>query len=309
MSISSIIGHDKNISLLKQLILKRRLPHTLLFIGPEGVGKCTTAKEFAKLLLCEQLVYKNDTVDSCEECASCRMLNLAIHPDFEIVTPQTKDGHISIDQIREVERKAYQSPIKGHFKIYIIDGAESLKTEAQNSLLKILEEPPKNALFILVAKTETQLLPTILSRCTKLHFLHLKPFDVKSILLKHGIGEKDCIMLSELNLGSPGYALKLYKDNFTSNYDEYKKFISHLQEGKLDKIIEKFDSIEGDVKDALKKFLLSLALVYYKEYNFKARLEPIRLLLTAVNYIELNLNPSIVSTWLAVKLTSIYKNL
>ena len=309
MSINSIVGHDRNITLLKQMIRKRRLPHALLFIGPEGIGKCTTAKEFAKLLLCEQLVHKNNDIESCEKCDSCRMINLAVHPDFEIISPQTKDGHISIDQIREVERKSYQSPVKSYYKIYIIDAAESLRTEAQNSLLKILEEPPKNVIFILIAKTEVHLLPTILSRCAKLRFSPLKPHALKSILLKNGVPEKDSTLLSQLNLGSPGYALKLYKENFTNEYDEYKKFILHLQEGQLDKIIEKFDSIEGDIKNEFKKFLLSLALIYYKEYNFKERLEPLRLLLTAANYIELNLNPSIVSTWLAIKLTSVYKNL
>lgn len=154
----NLIGNEKVKDILEKTINDKNVLHSYLFIGIEGIGKSLFAKEFASRVL----------------GINCDLEN---NPDFMIVNP---DGNsIKIEQIRLLIQKIYEKPVSSDKKVYIINDAEKMTTEAQNSLLKTLEEPPLYATLILTTSNESKLLSTIISRCTKIYFL---PIEEKEIL-------------------------------------------------------------------------------------------------------------------------------
>ena len=131
----NIVGNAKNKEILEKLIKIEKTVHSYMFIGEEGIGKKLIAKEFAKMLLC---TYEEQKY--CDHCKSCIGFNSNNNPDFYIIEP---DGNsIKIDQIRQMQEEIYTKPIISNKKVYIIDNADTMTKEAQNCLLKTLEEPP-----------------------------------------------------------------------------------------------------------------------------------------------------------------------
>ncbi len=176
MIFKDIIGNEKNKELLKQIIDTNNIAHSYMFIGKESIGKMLFAKEFAKAILC--LSQKKP----CDKCKSCIEFNTFNNPDFTIIQP---DGNnIKIDQIRELVKKVYEKPIVSNKKVYIINDSNLMTKEAQNSLLKTLEEPPEYVTIILITSNENLFLPTIKSRCTKIIFNKLTNDELKNILQK-----------------------------------------------------------------------------------------------------------------------------
>ncbi len=176
MIFKDIIGNDKNKELLKQLINTNNIAHSYMFIGKDSIGKMLFAKEFAKAILCLS------QERPCNKCKSCIEFDTFNNPDFTIIEP---DGNnIKIDQIRDLIKKVYERPIASNKKVYIIDDSNLMTKEAQNSLLKTLEEPPEYATIILIASNENLFLPTIKSRCTKIIFNKLTNNELKNILHK-----------------------------------------------------------------------------------------------------------------------------
>ena len=174
MIFENIIGNEKNKELLNQIISMNNIAHSYMFIGKESIGKMLFAKEFAKAILCI-----NDS-KPCGKCKSCIEFESSNNPDFEIIEP---DGNnIKIEQIRELIKKVYEKPIVSNKKVYIINDSNLMTKEAQNSLLKTLEEPPEYVSIILIASNENLFLPTIKSRCTKIMFKKLTDNELKTIL-------------------------------------------------------------------------------------------------------------------------------
>lgn len=176
MIFDNIIGNEKNKELLTQIIDTNNIAHSYMFIGKESIGKMIFAKEFAKAILCI------NNSKQCNECKSCIEFNSSNHPDFEIIEP---DGNnIKIEQIRELVKKVYEKPIVSTRKVYIINESNLMTKEAQNSLLKTLEEPPEYITIILITSNENAFLPTIKSRCTKILFNKLTNNELKMVLEK-----------------------------------------------------------------------------------------------------------------------------
>lgn len=156
--------------------LRARLPHALLLMGAQGIGKLELALNFARSMLCEK---PQSDGTACEECNSCRWFEQDSHPDFRLIQPEAlsleegdeKPGgkkpsrEISVDQIRDLANFANLSAHCGGYRIVLIHPAETMNNNAANSLLKTLEEPTDKLLFLLVTHKPQQLLPTILSRC------------------------------------------------------------------------------------------------------------------------------------------------
>ena len=171
---SNIIGNEKNKELLKNIIKTNSIAHSYMFVGTESIGKKLFAKEFAKSILCI------DNEKPCNKCKSCIEFDTENNPDFNILKP---DGNsIKIDQIRELTKKVYEKPVVSNRKVYIIDDSEFMTKEAQNSLLKTLEEPPEYVTIILVSSNDNLFLPTIKSRCTKISFDRLSDNELMEIL-------------------------------------------------------------------------------------------------------------------------------
>ena len=178
--LSDIPGQQRAIRFLKQLIKKEAVPHAFLFTGMEGAGKFAAARQFAKALNCPS----PQDFDSCGACASCRKLEEGLHPD--LVHIKNEGVFIKLEQIRELMKRFRFRPFEGKFRVVIIQDAQRLMESAANAMLKILEEPPKANIFILLATESQMLLPTIVSRCCQVRFQPLEDKIVAEWLMSEG---------------------------------------------------------------------------------------------------------------------------
>lgn len=152
------LGNQKAKDILSGMKKSGRFGHAFLVCGEEGLGKKTFAKIMAKTLLCE-----NDNAP-CEKCECCRKINEGIHPDVEFVTKKEEDKEFKVDSVRELIMRAYVSPNEASRRVFVLCDADKMNPNAQNALLKILEEPPQTAVFILLSQNREKMLTTILSR-------------------------------------------------------------------------------------------------------------------------------------------------
>lgn len=202
MQWNEIIGHTDNINVLKALLENGRVPHALLFAGPEGIGKAAAAGVFAAGLLCT-----GDSPKPCGRCLSCRQMQTGNHPDFISVRP---DGaSIKIEQVRQLQREAALAPYYGQRRVGIIDAAEKMTLQAANSLLKTLEEPVGDTVFILISSERQQLLETIISRCRIMTYYPLPYEELYQALLRRGIDKRQAETVAHISGGRLGLALYL----------------------------------------------------------------------------------------------------
>ncbi len=242
MGFAEFLGNEATVAVLRGVLRAERVPHAMLFTGPRGVGKFTLARMFAQAANCERL-----KDDFCGECASCRniaklaslpdLLNQGLaergegadaatvertplivqtHPDVWVLMPDpvrlkspVARPVLRIGQLRAVQRAAYFQPL-GRRRVFILDGAETMRTDVSNVFLKILEEPPGSATLILTAPSPFNLLPTIVSRCMQFHFAPLPQEVVESILKTQGNRKPAELKLAaQLSEGSPGLASEM----------------------------------------------------------------------------------------------------
>lgn len=242
MGFSAFLGNEKIVAALRGTLRSSRVPHALLFTGPRGVGKYTLARMFAQAANCERL-----TDDCCGTCPTCLQISqlaepqklieqglaergesadaatveripliLQSHPDVWVVVPDpvrlkspVARPMLRIGQLRAVRRAAYFQP-SGRRRVFILDGAETMRSDVANVFLKILEEPPGSATLILTAPSPFSLLPTILSRCLQFHFAPLPVAEVETILKSHSDRKPAELKLAaQLSEGSAGLALEL----------------------------------------------------------------------------------------------------
>jgi DNA polymerase III subunit delta' len=208
MPFRDITGHRNLLDLLARAAGRGSLPPSLILAGPEGVGKRMAALALAQLLNCQAPSATADPPDACGECASCRRIARGVHADVLVLEPGDT-GTIKIDQIREaVERSAYR-PFEGRRRVVIVDDADAMVPDAQNALLKTLEEPPPSSVFVLVTARPDMLLITVRSRCQRLRFGRLSPADVAGVLVReHDFAEGDARAAAAAADGSVGLALE-----------------------------------------------------------------------------------------------------
>lgn len=187
---SSIVGQEDAVGRLRKLCKGERMPHALLFAGPESVGKYLAAKTLAAALLCES----GDA--PCGTCRSCRMVENESHPDLVVVRPDKQN--IKIGEIRKMQKDLSLAPYMAERRVCIIDEADKMRDEAANSILKTLEEPVGDVVFILITAKRYQLLDTIRSRCMLVQFGSV-PWDALSReLVRRGANEKDAFLAARL---------------------------------------------------------------------------------------------------------------
>ena len=218
MSLKEIFCQDNAISTLQRAFAADKMPHAYIFTGEEGVGKFTTAREWAKLLLCKNPVIQNEFADSCNSCQSCQSFEASSHPDFSNVYKEllefTKDGKdkktpvdLPVDVIREfLIDKVSVKPTLSERKVFIISEAEKLNPSSQNALLKVLEEPPDYCCIILLCIRMENLLPTTKSRGRIIRF---GPVDEERIIEKlkqTGLDQIKARYFARLAQGSLGRA-------------------------------------------------------------------------------------------------------
>ena len=242
MGFGGFHGNERIVAALRGALRSGRVPHSLLFTGPRGVGKYTLARLFAQAANCERL-----PDDACGECNVCRRIALLAdpqrlleqglaergesadaatvervplilqsHPDVWAVVPDpvrlknpVARPMLRIGQIRAVQRAAYFQPMARR-RVFILDGAETMRWDVSSVFLKILEEPPGTATFILTAPSASSLLPTIVSRCLQFHFAPLPQEEVEKILrAKTGHSPAQIRQAAQLAEGSPGAAYEM----------------------------------------------------------------------------------------------------
>jgi DNA polymerase III subunit delta' len=172
MAFRDVPGQERAKRFLKRLLHLGKVPHAILLSGMKGVGKTALAREFATLLNC----LNPEGFDSCDACASCRKMSDGHHPDLLWV--RSEGAYIKLDQIRSLKQRLAFRPFEGKWRIVIVEDAQNLREEAGNALLKLLEEPPRQNLFILTTLEPQMLLPTIVSRCCH---IRLQPLEEASI--------------------------------------------------------------------------------------------------------------------------------
>lgn len=203
MKFSEIVGQEVAVNILKKSIENNRCAHAYLFVGPEGVGKRTTAIAFAKGLNCH-----SSSSDGCDRCDSCIKIENGKHPDVELITPREAGLAISIEQIRKLQRSVSYKPLEAKWKVYIVDDAADATEEAANCLLKTLEEPPPQVIIILVTENIYRLLSTVRSRCQLVLFRQIPRNLIEKILVhQYQVPPEKARSLAWLSSGSIGRAL------------------------------------------------------------------------------------------------------
>ena len=182
MPFREIVGHRPLLELLARATSRASLPPSLVFAGPDGIGKRLTAIALAQALNCERPVPFAGGQDACGVCSACTRIARGVHADVLVVAPG-ETGAIKVDQVREaIDRAAYR-PFEGRRRLVVLDTADALVSEAQNALLKTLEEPPPASVFVLITSRPDMLLPTVRSRCHRLRFGPSAPADVAAVLI------------------------------------------------------------------------------------------------------------------------------
>ena len=204
MSFESIIGNDENKKILNNSIINKSIVHSYLFYGSEGIGKKIFAKEFAKMILCN-----GESTKPCNNCKSCIEFDSDNNPDFFLIEP---DGNsIKIDQIRQMQKSVLEKPIESSKKVYIIDNCHLMTKEAQNCILKTLEEPQEYIVIIMISSNENSILPTVKSRCTKIFFKQLDDSEIFKYIGNNYEGtllESDLIKLCGGSISKADFIIK-----------------------------------------------------------------------------------------------------
>jgi DNA polymerase III subunit delta' len=240
MPFREVVGHRRLLTLISRAIARDTLIPSLIFSGPEGVGKRLTAIAVAQALNCsaaEAAPYRNRTPvpdaapgvgrnfssaptdddivhDACGKCPACRRIARGAYPDVQMIEPG-ETGSIKIEQVRAVIDQAMFRPFEGRRRVTIIAQAEALVPAAQNALLKTLEEPLASSVFILVTSRPDALLPTVRSRCAHLRFGRLPAADVAVVLERgHGYARQEALAAAAASDGSIHQALNLEAEEY-----------------------------------------------------------------------------------------------
>lgn len=258
----NIIGNDKIKEMLKKSIAIKRTSHSYMFIGIEGIGKQLFAKELAKAILClDEEKDKKQTY--CSKCKSCIEIDTQNNPDYKIIDIEPEEKAIKINQIREMQLKISEKPIISQNKVYIINNADTMTQEAQNCLLKTLEEPPEYVTIILIGANENNFLTTIKSRCTKIYFDSIQINEIKKYIKeKEGIELEDKVL--DLCGGSIKKAIQL-KDK-EELYNSLNRIVEEIDHTDIINILD-MSEILYKSKDSINEILDNLNIIFLKKAN------------------------------------------
>lgn len=225
MGFQDILGNDMLKEHFKKAIENHKVSHAYILTGEAGMGRKSIANAFAMTLLCEK-----GGNEPCMTCHSCKQVLAGSHPDL-IYVKHEKPASIGVDDIREqINDTIMIRPYSSYYKIYIVDEAEKMTPQAQNALLKTIEEPPSYAVVILITTNQDAFLPTILSRCVQLKLKPLKDFTIKSYLTEHlKILDKDAEICAAFARGNLGKAIHLASsDEFKELYQKVMNLIKNI---------------------------------------------------------------------------------
>ena len=235
-----IIGQEQIKEHLRNALSSGKVSHAYIINGEKSSGKEFIAKVFSMALQCEK-----DGEKPCQECASCKKALSGNHPDIIRVTHE-KPNSISVDDIREqVNNTIMIKPYQGPYKIYIIDRADLMTVQAQNALLKTIEEPPQYAVIMLLTENAELLLPTITSRCVMLKLRYIRDTLIRRYLMENlKVPDYKADLCTAFAQGNMGHAIMLANsEHFNEIREEAVHLLKHIQEMELSEIVQAINHI------------------------------------------------------------------
>jgi DNA polymerase-3 subunit delta' len=199
---SRLVGQEAAVHLLRDAVATGAAGHAYLFVGPQGVGRDLAAIALAASLNCPD--------GGCGACDVCARVLRRSHPDVYTIAPE--GAQILVDQVRAVRENAYLSPYEGKVKTFIFEDAHRLNPAAANALLKVLEEPPGDVVFVLITESPEDLLPTVVSRCRRVDFFPLGPTEIVRVLVEQHDADAELASWAARTGGDLSTALWFVKD-------------------------------------------------------------------------------------------------
>jgi DNA polymerase-3 subunit delta' len=316
-----ILGHGQIKKYLQSSIVSNKLSHAYLFHGPESTGKLLMAYYLTASLLCQS---KSDK-KPCQQCSICHQTKKNICADFTVVKKEKDKKNISIRQIRELQHKLSFNSFLTKYKTIIIDDAELMTEEASNALLKTLEEPHLNTIFVLIVKDKEMLLPTVISRCQNISFNLIPLYKIENWLISLGKNKKEAKIIAHFANGRPGLAnnffnnstllneqneridilLSIIKGGLNEKFNVIKNFLNEGKEPNISKRIDKnLDSWLNFFRDILlvKNQSSNISnissknkmLYLIKKYNQKQVIEIINQIVVSKKLLWRSVNPRLI---------------
>nr|WP_076780026.1 DNA polymerase III subunit delta' [Lachnoclostridium phocaeense] len=259
-SFKDVVGHKDIINYIRNAVTENKVSHAYILNGERGSGKKMLANLFATTLLCEE-----QGPDPCNACHSCHQAESGNHPDIIRVTHE-KPNTISVDDIRrQVNEDIQIKPYQGPYKIYIIAEADLMTVQAQNALLKTIEEPPAYAVIFLLTENAEALLPTITSRCVMLKLRNIKDTLIRKYLMETmHVPDYKADMCTAFAQGNMGRAIMLASsDHFNEIREEavqLLKYINEMDISEVTKAIKKIGTYKLEIND-----YLDIIMIWYRD--------------------------------------------
>ncbi len=256
MDFEKIIGHEDIIDNLRYMITNNKVANGILFEGTGGIGKKFTARTFAKSLLCQ------GEDSPCNECSSCLQFESSTNPDF-LMVQETKSS-IKKEEILDIIEFLSIKPFNSKYKVVIVEDFHKATPEAQNSLLKTLEEGPEYGVIILLSENNRNILETVLSRAKKYSFSPISIYKIVEYLMRNfNIDEKEAYFYANYSRGSIGRAIKFIEDeDFRTFRREYIGIFDMALKGRSDYVMENLKVFKN--KDRLDE-ILDLYLIWIRD--------------------------------------------
>jgi len=256
-----IYGHDWAVNLLKAHAAGGKLRHAYLFVGPEGVGREALALRFTQALNCTQ---PPEPGAFCGTCRDCRQIQARQYPDLSILQPEEGHKDILIDQVRELQHTLALSPYAAAYRVALLPDFQHVTEQAENALLKTLEEPPDKVVLLLTVDALESLLPTIVSRC---EVIRLRPAPLKEaqayLEAQHNLNAEQASLIAHLSGGRIGAALRMeaQPELIDRRREALEAFLTlmpapHYERFKLaDKLTKRYDEARQNALDAVALWL------------------------------------------------------
>lgn len=261
MQWNNIIGHKQVITQLCLMQQEDRIPHAMLFCGTDGVGKFLVAEALAAAILCHAPVHNQ----ACGHCKACRALAAGTHPDFFQIQPESETKAapaIRIEAVRKLQEEIARIPLLSERRVVIMQEADKMNEAAANCLLKTIEEPSGQIVFILLTSRPSALLDTIISRCMRVEFGILQPEELVAILHQQGIEEPLAGKLASIADGSVSKALAMQDEELLNLQTQAFDLASAAGTLGVEQLLQLAKEMSNHSRERLIQWLGFLAMIY-----------------------------------------------
>lgn len=256
MPFADILGHDRIVEILRRSIRTGKTAHAYIFEGIPGCGRRKTAIALIQALYCRE-----SQDDACGVCSSCRKVSSGNHGDIHLVEPLPDKRDISIAQLRELQRELALKPYEAPRKACILEPAERMNVSSANSFLKTLEEPPGNAIIIMLTENADMLLPTIRSRCQLLRFSPLSEEHVCLLLEKSGVESSAAAFAAQMAEGSMQKAVITDNESLSERKALLCQYLEQLDMRHIASVFDAAESLSGNRDETLEMLDIMLSMV------------------------------------------------